>query len=327
MLAALSRCARLCEPTGKSWKPYTVPKKFKQLADEYFANRYPDNPEESGVDSGALAQSLVSLERDEDLSDRVGNLLATDEKSPPVEVDVKGAAPDTQPSQEASLETPKPNVKTTQPEVDEPQIERETVVSAPLPDAGTGAESIQEPSLDTPEPNIKSTQPEVDEPRIERETAPAVPTPGQGVVEEGIQEPSLDSPEPNVKSTQPEVDEPRIERRPAPSVPTPGQGIVSEGMQEFETPDVRLESSADIEANFAPGIQSTTIMPKDADFDAEGLLAEVEKRVVVTPDSASPILAGVPELEPMPDVNAIIRSVGDQHIAAYSDQVASWERR
>lgn len=216
-----------------------MPKKFKQLADEYFANRYQDNPEESGVDSGALAQSLVSLERDEDLSDRVDDLLVTDEASPPVEVDVDGAAPDTFPLQEASHEIP----------------------------------------------------------------------------------------EPNVKSTEPEVDEPRIERPPAPSVPTPGRGIVQEGMQEFEPPDVRLESSADIEANFAPGIQSTTILPKDADFDAQGLLAEVEKRVVVTPDSASPILAGVPELEPMPDVNAIIKSVGDQHIAAYSDQVASWERR
>ncbi len=94
--------------------------------------------------------------------------------------------------------------------------------------------------------------------------------------------------------------------------------------QEYEEPDIRLEKEAQIDVEFNPGIQDTTIVPEG--MEAKELFNQVDKRILDIPEHASPDTTDLPDLEPVPDVSALIADI-DANMYQAGQELLMWERK
>jgi len=95
--------------------------------------------------------------------------------------------------------------------------------------------------------------------------------------------------------------------------------------QEFEPPDIRLESEADVSTEFNPGIQDTTIVPQ-GDEQFTKMLDDVDKKVVV-PEYKSPDAVHLPTLPPVPNFETLIPNAADHQMVTAGVNLMNWERQ
>lgn len=169
---------------------------------------------------------------------------------------------------------------------------------------------------DTPSP---STTTPIEEPLPLTATLPDTPDP---TVEDNKD--SL----PNIGGDVGSLEQPELHRdRPSQLSYDEGGSLLKESELplEFEEPDLRLEKEADVFTDLNPGIQDTTIVPKDNE-EFTKMLDDIDKRVVV-PEYKSPDEVVLPQMPPLPDVSVLVPNAADAHMSEAGQQLMNWERQ